>query len=568
MAVKVFRLDLPPESVVRLADALRHLAAIPAPHPALAQIFDAGIEGTSPFLVTNHLSGQTLDVWLRRRAPMPFDAAMPVLRSLADVVDAASDAGLRHGALHPRDVFISDDDRFAGVTGFGVVDALTAAGIDHAPMRRPYVAPERSSASWDLRADVYSLGVITHEMFTGRRPAGGGEQDGVFARELSPEQRVRLRRVLAQALSDAPERRFDCAAAFLDVLEDTSRRPGRKTVPRGVALAAMDARTPTADAEAAGRSSESDILEPGPDSALPAPPAPDVQSHHETAAGEIALGEPDDARASRADAEIGLDGMGMPASAPFVVAASVAARQPFVRRTWPMTGAMAAAGLVIGIIGGVLVIGTWSDHSDPTAPAANGATADAEAPADAADAEDEVVPARTEPTRASADPAATSGEGDARPAIASPGRLVVRSTPSGALVTIGGRLLGETPVVVRDLPLGSHDVQVAHPGHVPHTERVTLAASSPVRTLSVTLQPGLPPVAATRGSIDVDSRPRGARVLIDGRFVGHAPLRVADVGAGEHQITLELGGYHPATGRVQVEPGRAQAVRLTLRAAQ
>jgi hypothetical protein len=201
---------------------------------------------------------------------------------------------------------------------------------------------------------------------------------------------------------------------------------------------------------------------------------------------------------------------------------------------------------------------------------------------------DDLAPAQPEAARVAADAGATTGDRDARPAVVRPGRLVVRSDPSGALVTIGGRLLGETPVVLDDLPLGTHDVRVARPGHVPRTERVTLAAGSPTRSLSVTLQPGLPttptPAVAgieaqsrgatggvdprTRGSIDVDSRPRGARVLVDGRFVGHAPLRVADIAAGEHQITLELGGYHSATGRVQVEPGRAQPLRVTLRATQ
>jgi hypothetical protein len=135
-------------------------------------------------------------------------------------------------------------------------------------------------------------------------------------------------------------------------------------------------------------------------------------------------------------------------------------------------------------------------------------------------------------------------------------------------VTIGGRLVGETPTVVRDLAPGTYDVRVARPGHVPRTEKVTVGTTSSVRTLSVALQPGLPPVTSGRGAIDVDSRPRGARVLVDGRFVGHTPLRIADMVAGEHQITLELGGYHPATGRVHVEPGRAQSLRMTLRATQ
>jgi hypothetical protein len=145
-------------------------------------------------------------------------------------------------------------------------------------------------------------------------------------------------------------------------------------------------------------------------------------------------------------------------------------------------------------------------------------------------------------------------------------RLVVRSRPSGALVTIDGRVWGETPTVIGDLSIGPHEIRVARPGHVPETERVTLRASAPARTLTFTLEPGLKPEAAVRGAIDVDSRPRGARVIVDGRFVGHAPLRLADLNPGEHHVTLELGGYQAASGRVDVEGGRSSELRLTLRA--
>jgi hypothetical protein len=87
---------------------------------------------------------------------------------------------------------------------------------------------------------------------------------------------------------------------------------------------------------------------------------------------------------------------------------------------------------------------------------------------------------------------------------------------------------------------------------------VTLA-----RGLDVT-RPSSP--TTTSGAIDVDSRPRGARVIVDGRFVGLAPLRLADVQPGDHQVTLELGGYRSATGRVRVDAGRTAELETTLRA--
>jgi hypothetical protein len=181
--------------------------------------------------------------------------------------------------------------------------------------------------------------------------------------------------------------------------------------------------------------------------------------------------------------------------------------------------------------------------------------------------------------------AAASSRAAAPPASAAPaGELVVRSDPPGALVTIDGRILGETPLVAHGLSLGTHAVQVARPGHVPRAEHVVFRPSVLSQTLDLRLVPGLdqtsepaassattgvaaPPVAPTvlgPGAIDIDSRPRGAQVRVDGRLLGAAPMRALDLAAGEHLVTLELSGYATWTGRVMVVPGRPTPVHASL----
>jgi hypothetical protein len=121
--------------------------------------------------------------------------------------------------------------------------------------------------------------------------------------------------------------------------------------------------------------------------------------------------------------------------------------------------------------------------------------------------------------------------------------------------------------------MGAHVVQVARPGHVPRLERITLVPSAPSRTLTVALEPGVewvpaPSAAATRGAVDVQSRPRGARVIVDGRFVGQAPLRVVDLRPGLHRVGLELGGYHSIDTQFRVDAGRSAPLRVTLQSVQ
>ena len=223
VAVKAFRLDVVPEQIARLADALRRLVTSSVDHPGIVPAIDAGLEGTTAYLATEYVAAETLDVALRHLAPAPLDRALPILSQMAEAIDAAWASGAGHGALHPRDVFVAVDAHEVRITGFGVVPALESIGIK-TPVRRPYAAPERANGEpWDVRADVYSLGAIAHELLTRRRPAGSGEQDGALTTGTTAEQRVQIRRVLSAVLAERPHHRFPSARAFTDALAAIGR---------------------------------------------------------------------------------------------------------------------------------------------------------------------------------------------------------------------------------------------------------------------------------------------------------------------------------------------------------
>jgi serine/threonine-protein kinase len=574
VAVKVFALDIPPEKVARLADALRRLASAPAIHPAIVPLIEVGLHGTRPFAVMEHQPGETLDVVLRRLAPATLAQAMPILSVLAEAIDAASLVGVGHGALHPRDVFVTGGPEAVRVTGFGIVQALEAVGLAAPLLRRPYVAPERSEGRWDLRADVFSLGVLAHELFTGRRPAGSGEQDGVFAMELTPQQRVQLRRVLAMALAERTDQRYSSAASLVGALETIARRAGPPTVAAPAPVVAP----PVVPRPAEPAMSEPAAIGSSVPGLLPELPVGAVEPALETIPSGSAQAPPVPAIAVEApppDVPVELDPVAQsdvtagvvdeagPALVPSGVGPTPEVVRPARFRPWVRTAAIASAGLLIGSAGVYLLSrGRAASGDEPAAVASASRLETARPRAGAAEAPGSEAPP------VPVEPAPDVSPADVRRAAAPLGRLVIRSDPSGAMVTVDGRVTGETPLTVRDLSLGTHDVQVARPGHVPESGRVTLGAQAPVRTLSFTLAPGLDAAGRATGAVDVESRPRGARVVVDGRFVGQTPLRVAELRPGDHRITLELGGYQSVTSRVTVNAGKSSMLRLTLQAVQ
>jgi len=130
-----------------------------------------------------------------------------------------------------------------------------------------------------------------------------------------------------------------------------------------------------------------------------------------------------------------------------------------------------------------------------------------------------------------------------------------------------------TPVTVRDLARGAHQVHIARDGFVPSDRRVTIRASAPAQSVTVELLPirASAPAPATpatlgrfSGALVVDSRPTGARVYIDGKAAGTTPLSMDDVAAGEHAIRLERDGYLRWTASVRVVAGERNRVTASL----
>ena len=169
------------------------------------------------------------------------------------------------------------------------------------------------------------------------------------------------------------------------------------------------------------------------------------------------------------------------------------------------------------------------------------------------------APTPTPPPSAPAPPTAAP--------ISGSGWLLVRTVPAGAAVTVDGVSRGETPLSLEDVAYGEHEVGVGLTGFGSESQRVTISATETVATVGLALTPtgdlGTRPGAAETGSLDVASRPAGARVLVDGEFTGATPTRL-DLPVGRHEVRIELDGYQVWSKAVVVTSDEGESVAASL----
>ena len=218
VAVKVFQLDITPEQAEELSRELQVVSQQGLTHPSIVEPLAAGIEDGIAYLATEYVASESLDVAMRHYAPAPFETTLALVTQLADGLDFSHAAGVEHGLLHPRDIFVTSER--ARVTGFGIARALEKLEIV-VPVRRPYSAPELITGdNWTSSADIYSLAAIVYELLTGRCVTVTGEpMANALAETIEDSQAKALADVLTLALADDPNHRYSTALEFASALE-------------------------------------------------------------------------------------------------------------------------------------------------------------------------------------------------------------------------------------------------------------------------------------------------------------------------------------------------------------
>jgi serine/threonine protein kinase, bacterial len=159
-------------------------------NPGLVAVYDQGMDARHPFLVMELIEGGTLRELLAERGPMPPHAVAAVLRPVLGGLAAAHRAGLVHRDVKPENVLISDDGDVK-IADFGLVRAVAAAGITSTSVilgTAAYLSPEQvRDGNAGPRSDVYSAGILSYELLTGRTPFTGDSALSIAYRRLDAD---------------------------------------------------------------------------------------------------------------------------------------------------------------------------------------------------------------------------------------------------------------------------------------------------------------------------------------------------------------------------------------------
>lgn len=469
-------------------------------------LFDSGFDGGGPFRVTPEAGGVSLESALRDFGPAAIDDLLPRLRAIADALDAAHAAHHVHGALHPSKVIIRDE-----------ATSLIAGTVPVAP----YAAPEMADGTATPASDQFGLAAIAYEWLFGR-PIGHPADRPVEVRTMPGVDRVTLSKAFTRALAPRQSDRFASCTEFCS----------------GVAAAVVP---------------ELPLL------------ASDSKDDLEDSVGD-AVDSPGDLH--KIDA-IGSQPDAVASWNPSASSLSTPVRDP--QRFGGFALIIATlVGAVFGFAAGYMARPRALQSGTPQEIAMARGT---EAPISGASGAD--APS-TSPQALKAPEAPKAPE--------KAGRLLVRSTPSGASVVVDGVAKGVTPLALGDLATGTLSISVARRGYIPETRKVVITSARPARSLDVRLAaeaaapklarpaarqggpatPGKP--AAATGAVNIDSRPAGAAVTINGKPSGNTPLTIDDLSPGDYRILMAMPGYRDFATTVRVVAGERVRAAASLTA--
>jgi serine/threonine-protein kinase len=580
VVIRIFTDPMGAQEQARLMAALNLLCDTPLDHRSIARPLATGIEDGQPFLVHTLLPGVPLDAFLAEHGPQPLADAVLRVTQLAAAIDFAAAAGVHHGSLRATDVILGPDS--AGISGFGLAQAMHAAGLDWAG----------DTPSWSH--DVSALAALAFELLYGHRP-----DEGPTALPSVPPgaDALRLQQVFDDALSPAAADRPVTALGFAAALQaaivdaqvaptetvpiaapqsyaaaavadgdDLTLRPDTQSLSEFLPELPIGTREPVSmAAEEPADAPATDIIptrvkpaaavpwEPPPARRLPTPAEAEDVLRAQAAAARPAerVRTADDLRPPAADSRSLFAAVPEPA-----------------RQSGGGGWLFVAAALVIGIMGG-FVGGYVAGQSGEPLPLPEFAARVVRLPGAAATTGAAEARGTGEARDASGAVDADRAAGEGRQEAANGSQPPSGAADAGRADSGAQARIPESPVPAPDAGVSNAQPPAPSPASpAPGSDSRAPSTEARVQNPEPRVPPPAPrlqgPESAAPGSMQVLSRPAGAQVYVDGSLVGRTPVIMSALAPGRHDVRIELDGHRRWATNVLVEPGERARVAASL----
>jgi serine/threonine-protein kinase len=201
-------------------------------HPNVVHVYAFGEHGSVPYFVMEYVEGRTVEHWLRARpadTPTDLDEAMRILDQACLGVEAIHQSATVHRDIKPSNLLLEPGGRVR-VGDLGVARILEAAESGNVVVGSAlYMAPEAALAEDEAndladRRDIYALGCLAYELFTGRPPFLGATDMNVLSQHVlqdpapptahRPDLPPGYDEIILRALAKDPRRRYASVGAF------------------------------------------------------------------------------------------------------------------------------------------------------------------------------------------------------------------------------------------------------------------------------------------------------------------------------------------------------------------